>query len=205
MGIGALFFFRAAMADELEDGAPGNRVLHIKKRSLRNKSLAVSFNEKDLKDYVNGFHKRKKKRRKEAHKQQDEALRRKRIELRKKRRLEDGVYPNEGAEQASEEGVKDDVDDDDAGDTQPTSSVAGTTMYDNGDLKVTVTTSEISREVDNEPQESLARATVLPKKNQKLSVSKRQPSFKKSSNRKPRVKTQTKRDKRKAKQTDRRR
>lgn len=35
-------------------------------------------------DFVTGFHKRKKKRRKEAQTQQQEALRRKRIELRKK-------------------------------------------------------------------------------------------------------------------------
>lgn len=35
-------------------------------------------------DFVTGFHKRKKKRRKEAQSQQQEALRRKRIELRKK-------------------------------------------------------------------------------------------------------------------------
>jgi len=57
---------------------------HLKKRALKNKALGITFNEKDLKDYVTGFHKRKKKRRKEAQKQQDEALRRKRSEERKK-------------------------------------------------------------------------------------------------------------------------
>ncbi|XP_031740788.1 ribosomal RNA-processing protein 17 isoform X2 [Cucumis sativus] len=61
---------------------------HIKKRALRNKALSVSFNEKDLRDYVTGFHKRKKKRRKEAEKQKEEAMRRMRIEARKKRKLE---------------------------------------------------------------------------------------------------------------------
>lgn len=55
---------------------------HVKKRALKNKALAISFDEKDLKDYVTGFHKRKKKRRKEANKQQEEALRRKRNEER---------------------------------------------------------------------------------------------------------------------------
>ena len=57
---------------------------HLKKRALKNKALGISFDEKDLKDYVTGFHKRKKKRRKEAQKQQNEALRRKRSEERKK-------------------------------------------------------------------------------------------------------------------------
>ncbi|KAL4276545.1 hypothetical protein AHAS_Ahas20G0217900 [Arachis hypogaea] len=67
---------------------PASKVRHLKKRALKNKSLSVSFNEKDLKDYVTGFHKRKKKRRKEAQKQQEEVLRRKRSEERKKRKLE---------------------------------------------------------------------------------------------------------------------
>lgn len=57
---------------------------HLKKRALKNKALGITFDEKDLKDYVTGFHKRKKKRRKEAQKQQQEALRRKRNEERKK-------------------------------------------------------------------------------------------------------------------------
>ncbi|KAM1045961.1 hypothetical protein EV1_036464 [Malus domestica] len=57
---------------------------HIKKRALKNKALVVTFNEKELSDFVSGFPKRKKKRRKEAEKKQGEALRRKRLELRKK-------------------------------------------------------------------------------------------------------------------------
>lgn len=56
----------------------------LKKRALKNKALGITFNEKDLTDYVTGFHKRKKKRRKEAQKQQNEALRRKRTEERKR-------------------------------------------------------------------------------------------------------------------------
>ncbi|XP_041015353.1 uncharacterized protein LOC121258071 [Juglans microcarpa x Juglans regia] len=79
------------MGEEIEEEAvqlarPRGR--HIKKRALKNKALAVSFNEKHLKDYVSGFHKRKKKRRKEAQKQQEKADRRKRIEQRKKRKFE---------------------------------------------------------------------------------------------------------------------
>ncbi|RVW46288.1 hypothetical protein CK203_075894 [Vitis vinifera] len=57
---------------------------HIKKRALRNKALSVSFNEKDLRDFVGGFHKRKKKRRKEAQQKLQESQRIKRIVERKK-------------------------------------------------------------------------------------------------------------------------
>ncbi|KAF5186533.1 ribosomal RNA-processing protein 17-like, partial [Thalictrum thalictroides] len=57
--------------------------LHIKKRALKNKALAISFNDKDLKDFVGGFHKRKKKRRKEAQQQIKAKDRLKRIEKRK--------------------------------------------------------------------------------------------------------------------------
>ncbi|CAI0468389.1 unnamed protein product [Linum tenue] len=191
------------MADELEDGGPGapaTRVSHIKKRALKNKALAISFNEKDLRDYVTGFHKRKKKRRKEGHKQQEEAARRKRIELRQKRRLEDVFYIEEGAPPAAEE-----IEEDDEGgeESEPVASVSGTMMYDHGDLKVTVTTSEISREDDDSGTKetmpsTIPRPIVVKKKNQKLPVSKK-PSFKKSSKRKTRAKPQSKRDKRKAK------
>ncbi|CAL1372683.1 unnamed protein product [Linum trigynum] len=191
------------MADEIEDGglqASATRVSHIKKRALKNKSLAISFNEKDLRDYVTGFHKRKKKRRKEAHKQQEEAARRKRIELRQKRRLEDEFHMDEGAPPVDEV-----IEEDDEGaeESEPVASVSGTTMYDHGDLKVTVTTSEISREDDDSgPNETtpsaIAKPIIIKKKNQKLPVSKK-PSFKRSSKRKTRAKPQTKRDKRKAK------
>ncbi|XP_064964727.1 uncharacterized protein LOC135612380 [Musa acuminata AAA Group] len=57
---------------------------HIKKRALRNKALTVGFNDKELRDFVTGFHKRKKKRRKEAQRQLQEKDRLKRIEARKK-------------------------------------------------------------------------------------------------------------------------
>jgi ribosomal RNA-processing protein 17 len=57
---------------------------HVKKRALKNKALGITFDEKDLKDFVTGFHKRKKKRRKVAQKQQEDAKRRKRNEERLK-------------------------------------------------------------------------------------------------------------------------
>ncbi|THG18687.1 hypothetical protein TEA_022496 [Camellia sinensis var. sinensis] len=77
------------MEEEDEAGEPPRtQTRHIKKRALRNKALSISFDEKDLKDFVTGFHKRKKKRRKEAERQLQEVQRRKRIELRKKRKME---------------------------------------------------------------------------------------------------------------------
>ncbi|XP_039052834.1 uncharacterized protein LOC120194654 [Hibiscus syriacus] len=71
------------MEEEYEGEAPVQpskpRGRHIKKRATKNKALSVSFNEKDLRDYVTGFHKRKKKRRKEAQKKQEQAERRKKV------------------------------------------------------------------------------------------------------------------------------
>ncbi|EOY28403.1 Uncharacterized protein TCM_029979 [Theobroma cacao] len=142
------------MEEEYEEEAPRQlskpRGRHIKKRALKNKALAVSFNEKDLRDYVTGFHKRKKKRRKEAQKKQEEAERRKRIEQRKKRKLEKefalygGAPPStaSGYDESDENNVEDEG-------SEPTASVSGTTMYDSGNMTVTVTTSEISREEEN--------------------------------------------------------
>lgn len=125
------------------------RSRHIKKRALKNKSLSVSFNEKDLKDYVTGFHKRKKKRRKEALHKQEEAKRRKRIELRKKRKLErdfvtfGGLPPSTGPD-----AIESDEEHEDEEAIQQVASVSGTAMYDNGDMQIVVTTSEIAGEVD---------------------------------------------------------
>ncbi|XP_076925551.1 uncharacterized protein LOC143588434 [Bidens hawaiensis] len=179
---------------------------HIKKRALKNKALSVSFNQKDLSDFVTGFHKRKKKRRKEAQNLQQEALRRKRIELRKKRKLDrefvlyGGAPPgqdgqsNENDEVNEEEDDEQDNIDDDNSDDDPT-SVSGTKVYDTGNVKVMVTTSEISRE-DN-PAE-VPKLPLGSEKKSNLQVIKKKP-FKKVERRRSRPKTLTKRDKRKGK------
>ncbi|XP_075496000.1 uncharacterized protein LOC142533200 [Primulina tabacum] len=125
------------------------RSRHIKKRALKNKSLSVSFNEKDLKDFVTGFHKRKKKRRKEAMQKQEEAERRKRIERRKKRKLERDFVTYGGPPPYScPDADKSDDEHEDEEAIEPVASVSGTAMYDNGDMQIMVTTSEIAREVD---------------------------------------------------------
>ncbi|CAN6683228.1 unnamed protein product [Malus baccata var. baccata] len=137
-----------------------SRSRHIKKRALKNKVLAVTFNEKDLSDFVSGFPKRKKKRRKEAEKKQGEALRRKRLELRKK--VDEGVEEHEDDE---------------------ISETSGTTTYDNGEMKVTVTTHEIFREEE-----------IGASKKHNVPVRKTKPP-KKAAKRKSRPKLQRERDK----------
>ncbi|KAM0947860.1 putative nucleolar protein [Dioscorea sansibarensis] len=121
---------------------------HIKKRALRNKSLSVSFDEKNLKDFVTGFHKRKKKRRKEAQRQLQVKTRLKRIEARKRRKqdremaLHDGNInedpePNDVGGDGEEEGA------------DKTVSMFETKTYETGDSTIRVTTSELSRDDDD--------------------------------------------------------
>ncbi|KAJ6848345.1 ribosomal RNA-processing protein 17 [Iris pallida] len=124
---------------------------HIKKRSLKNKALSVSFNEKDLKDYVTGFHKRKKKRRKEAQKQLEEKVRLKRIAARKKRKQEKeltmygGTLENQLAPGSEPDGLNHDGEEDEL----DTAAASETKTYETGFTTITVTTSELSREDDD--------------------------------------------------------
>lgn len=80
--------------------------------------------------------------------------------------------------------------------------VEGTALYENGDVTVTVTTSEISREEELQIERPLAAA--LPstggdaKKQQKVPVNKKKP-FKRVAKTRPRKKQQKKRDIRKGK------
>lgn len=123
---------------------------HIKKRSLKNKALTVSFDDKDLKNYVGGFHKRKKKRRKEAKKQIEQKDRLKRIALRKKRKAEkmEALFGS-AAEQQSEQPEKEaNENGSEEGDDEleTPAPVSETKMYETGDTKITVITSELKRE-----------------------------------------------------------
>ncbi|KAL0544034.1 hypothetical protein IC582_019145 [Cucumis melo] len=171
---------------------------HIKKRALKNKALSVSFNEKDLRDYVTGFHKRKKKRRKEAEKQKEEAMRRMRIEARKKRKLEKdlvlygGVLPADRA-------VDDQNDDQEDEEEEPLAPFSEARTYDNGNVKVTVTTSEVSREGEidpiDKPQTAIAQLLGKDKKHN-LPITKKK-LFKKVAKQRSRPKLRSKRDKKK--------
>ncbi|KAF3972335.1 hypothetical protein ACB098_05G199100 [Castanea mollissima] len=193
------------MVEEIEEEAvqlarPQGR--RIRKRALKNKALSVKFNEKDLRDYVTGFHKRKKKRRKEANKQQEEAQRRKRIELRKKRKLEKEMVLYGGAPPANDS-VPDENEEDDEEDeeTELIASVSGMTTYDNGNMKVTVTTCEISREEETLPSDKTEAAVPRPAgadKKHTVPVTKKK-AFKRVARTKSRSKPQNKRDKKKGK------
>ncbi|GAB2298724.1 hypothetical protein Dimus_032798 [Dionaea muscipula] len=181
---------------------PAARGRHIKKRSLKNKALSVAFNEKDLKDFVTGFHKRKKKRRKEARQKQEVAERRQRIQERKRRKLEreyaihGDAPPASGTESNGDNHEQDE-------EAEPMPSVSGTMLYDNGNIKVTVTTSEISRaEVDQDhPSEKSAAGAV---KKHNIPVSKKSSTFKKAGRQKSRPKLQKKREKKKGRNNKKR-
>ncbi|XP_078438425.1 ribosomal RNA-processing protein [Wolffia australiana] len=191
--------------------AGGNLQRHIKKRALKNKALSVGFNEKDLKDFVTGFHKRKKKRRKIAKKQIEEKDRKKRIEIRKQRKLEreNAMYPGEAAEDDDEKiisGAEDEEDEIEQDEMAGTQSISGTKRYDSNDLTITVRTSELTREEDEvKPTEGLGqrcssiglvqgvskKIVLQPKKK----TFKRRAAGKKSSGRKKHGKIESKRKK----------
>ncbi|XP_057963481.1 ribosomal RNA-processing protein 17 [Malania oleifera] len=196
--------------EEADGGAgeiprPSSR--HIKKRTLRNKALSISFDEKDLRDYVTGFHKRKKKRRKEAKQKLEEAQRRKRIQDRKKRKLEKEFVQYGGAPSATDSGPDELGEDYEQGEgADPIPSVSGMMTYDNGNTKVTVTTTEIShKEEDDDEMHPSDIPHAIPssigldeRKRQSVPVRQNKP-FKRVAKHKSRAKPQNKRNKKKGK------
>ncbi|KAK7362934.1 hypothetical protein VNO77_05059 [Canavalia gladiata] len=187
----------------MEEEEVQRRAGHLKKRALKNKALGITFNEKDLKDYVTGFHKRKKKRRKEAQRQQHEALRRKRCEDRKKRKLERELVQYGGVPRiADSEPDENEIDDHQQVNDQ-VQSIAGTKTYENTDLKVTVVTSEINPEEETFPTEKKEAAlstthSVSADKRPGVPINNRK-SFKKVAKQRSGPKSRSKRDKKKGK------
>lgn len=82
---------------------------------------------------------------------------------------------------------------------------AGTSTYDNGDLKVTVTTSEISREDEAFPIEKIGERavaqSVTAQRKHNVPVTKKKP-FKRVARSKLRPKSHNRKDKKKAKKKD---
>ncbi|KAI3409284.1 uncharacterized protein J3R85_019521 [Psidium guajava] len=187
------------LEDDANHDAPRVRGRHIRKRALKNKALSVTFDEKDLRDFVTGFHKRKKKRRKEAQKQQEEAQRRKRIDQRKKRKLERELAYYDGGPPSNDTELdgKDELLENDE-ETRPQISASVMAVYDNGDMKVTVKTSEIAPDEENDPIEKTwtGQATGADKGH---SVPAKKKSFKRVVKRKPHRKVQNKRERNKGK------
>ncbi|KAK7319611.1 hypothetical protein RJT34_04334 [Clitoria ternatea] len=187
------------MEEETVEGQVQRKGGQLKKRALRNKALGISFNEKDLKDYVTGFHKRKKKRRKEAQKQQEEALRRKRNEDRKKRKLEREFVVSGGVPQEEH----DEIDECQEDATDQVESIADTKTYENDDLKVTVVTSEINPEEESYPSERKEAAavplhSVVADKKHGVPINNKKP-FKKVAKQRSRSRRTSNRDKKKGK------
>ncbi|OAY82028.1 hypothetical protein ACMD2_01626 [Ananas comosus] len=155
---------------------------HINKRALKNRGLSVAFNDKELKDFVTGFHKRKKKRRKEAQRQLQEKERLKRIEARKKVCFE--MYSKDPNTSGLEPDNTDNDHEED--ELEIKASVSETKTYEDGCTTITVTTSEISCDGD----ENLRPKHVIPKpsnkseKNHSLGV-KKNPLKRSSSKHKP--------------------
>ncbi|KAJ4957806.1 hypothetical protein NE237_024917 [Protea cynaroides] len=185
----------------ISDKFPRAKAPHIKKRALRNKALSITFNEKDLKDYVTGFHKRKKKRRKEAQRNIQEKERLKRIGARKKRKLERESALYGGVQPSSDIGSGETGDDNEREEeSELTASVSGTKLYDNGDLKIIVKTSEIEDDEGlREKTQGIPRtSTETEKKHNNIPVQKK--TFKASQHktmRKPQKKRNDKKGKKK--------
>ncbi|CAN6459225.1 unnamed protein product [Victoria cruziana] len=156
----------------------------VKRKPLRNKSLAIGFDEKSLRDFVTGFHKRKKRRRKEAQQQLEERARKLRTEQRKKKKLEiqlayggGSVNPNTSPDDATNETEE-------VGDDFQTPSIAGTTVYNNGSTTITVTTSELCGEEDKDVNvwNRVAEKHAIPIKERALKVDKTHAKFSKKGN-----------------------
>ncbi|KAK8963740.1 hypothetical protein KSP40_PGU016649 [Platanthera guangdongensis] len=136
---------------------------HINKRSLRNKGLCITFDEKNLRDYVTGFHKRKNMRRKEAQKQLHEMGRRMRAEARKKRKESREL---DQLKERDEEDAGSDGEEDEPITAPP---VSETKKYENSNTTITVTTSElVNGDEDLEPVHTIPKPSSRLEKNHKL-------------------------------------
>ncbi|CAN6295085.1 unnamed protein product [Urochloa humidicola] len=122
---------------------------HIKKRSLKNKALSVTLDKKALKDFVTGFHKRKKKRRKEAQKVLQEKERKKRIEERKRRKQEKEIALYGRVLSSEDAGLENEDIGDDGEEIENDESLSEIKTYEDDTTRITVTTSEITPEDDD--------------------------------------------------------
>lgn len=175
----------------MEDNGEPQRKLgkHVPKRALRNKSLIITFDENDRREFVTGFHKRKKQRRKLAEQQQQIKEREKRLAERKRRRLAIKFASGEISEQLDENPKPSSTADiseqeDDDGDSDHVSVVNGTLTYEDGDITTIVNTCELNSE--NEDVETPNPNVFLkPKPKIKIPIpAKKNKSFKKVKKRK---------------------
>ncbi|OEL36900.1 hypothetical protein BAE44_0002081 [Dichanthelium oligosanthes] len=144
----------AASESEAEDVVVGQMPTvmvpkHIKKRSLKNKALSVTLDKKALRDFVTGFHKRKKKRRKEAQKVLQEKERKKRIQDRKRRKQEKEIALYGRVLSSDDAGLENEDIGDDAEEVENDESLSEIKTYEDDVTRITVTTSEIAGEDDD--------------------------------------------------------
>ncbi|KAF8728691.1 hypothetical protein HU200_017963 [Digitaria exilis] len=126
---------------------------HIKKRSLKNKALSVTLDKKALRDFVTGFHKRKKKRRKEAQKVLQEKERKKRIEDRKRRKQEKEIAMYGRVLSSDDVRLENEDNDNDGEEIENDESLPEIKTYEDDATRITVTTSVITPEdADIEPR-----------------------------------------------------
>lgn len=119
---------------------------HLSKRSRKDKGLVVVFDANARKEFVTGFHKRKKKRRKIAEQQKQLRDRQKRLQERRERRLalKESVAqsePQDTAEGDYEELVSDQ-------DVCKAGKENGTVMYEDDDMTTVVNTYSIDMSTD---------------------------------------------------------
>ncbi|XP_020571270.1 ribosomal RNA-processing protein 17 [Phalaenopsis equestris] len=146
---------------------------HINKKSLRNRGLSIAFDEKNLRDFITGFQKRKDKRRKEAQKQLHEKERQMRIMARKKRK-EAKELALKGQLKEPDSDLEQDAENDAEDGSTTIPSVSATKTYENTNTTITVTTSEIVNENDGlEPVDTVAKLGNKLEKNHKLPVKRR--------------------------------
>eukprot|EP00899_Mesostigma_viride_P015636 jgi/Mesvir1/24073/Mv10795-RA.1 len=130
---------------------------HIAKRARRNKGCVITFDEKDRKEFVNGFHKRKQLRRKFAENQQKEKKRRIRLQERKERReaLKEALAKGSEnlGEDATAEGEGDD--DEDEGELDKEGEPATVTYTTTTGSSVCVVTSGLEEREERDPDDEL--------------------------------------------------
>lgn len=135
--------------DEEEGGPRGVLGRHLSKRSRRNKGLVVVFDSDARKEFVTGFHKRKKKRRKVAEKQKQLKERQKRLQDRRERRLALRVAMGQSkSEEADDDDVKGSSLDQNELDHAHVKN--GTVMYEDEDTTTIVHTCSIDMNADLE-------------------------------------------------------
>ncbi|PAN51942.1 hypothetical protein PAHAL_9G631700 [Panicum hallii] len=198
----------AASESEAEDVVVGQMPTvmvpkHINKRSLKNKALSVTLDKKALRDFVTGFHKRKKKRRKEAQKVLQEKERKKRIEERKRRKQEKEIALYGRVLSSDDAGLENEDIGDDGEEVENDETLSEIKTYEDDATRITVTTSEITPEDDDIGPRTVGSMSMSYTNKNPSSVAKKNSSL--GVKKKPQKRTFKNKSKSKAKKGDKKR